>query len=355
MTNIKSNLVWIAPTCAIFLSAFGLVYSGYLDPAPQPATTEQPVAVAPSNAAVLEEIATAAVEDAPQETDESLKIVDAIKTAKLAATTADVTKNEPLQVLGNVASLSEPEATESESIGADFFANAQANLVAENRCGDDLKSLAKTAKIYFPSGGLNASDSGLIKARVLARIAQDCPGYIVQVQGHSDPSGGSLLNLELSQKRADAVVALLASGGINTSKFVPVGYGDKRPSGVSGPEGSAFYDRRVEFAILEDVKTASAGALIKPWATSTSSCARQLQEVADQTRLFYNPRAITVSPSELSSVYEIARAVSQCDGARLRVVGHHSDSLSDQEEFETGRLRALVLMGSLVSAGFQPR
>ena len=358
MTNLKSNLVWIAPTCAIFISAFGLVYSGYLDPAPAPTNETQAAATpAPSSAVALEQMATAAVQATPEPTEESLNIVNAIKTAKLAATSADVveadvTKNEPLEVLGDVTSLSEPAVVEAEGISHDFFTNAQENLVAENRCGDDLKSLAATSKIYFPAGGLTAEDSGLIKARVLARIAQDCPGYIVQVQGHSDPSGSSAINLKLSQKRAEAVVALLASGGINTSKFVAVGYGDQRPSGVAGPQGSAYYDRRVEFEILKGVQTASVGGVVKPWKSTQTGCVAQLQEVADQSRLFYNPRAITVSANELTGVYELARAVGQCDGARLRVVGHHSDNLSDREEFETGRLRALVMMGSLVAAGF---
>lgn len=62
---------------------------------------------------------------------------------------------------------------------------------------------------------------------------------------------------------------------------------------------------------------------------------------------------MTVSPSELDAVYELATAVSACEGARLRVVGQHSDQEGDRENIETGRLRALVLMGSLVSAGFE--
>jgi hypothetical protein len=41
-----------------------------------------------------------------------------------------------------------------------------------------------------------------------------------------------------------------------------------------------------------------------------------------------------------------------CEGVWLRVMGHHSDVNGDSESVKTGRLRALVLMGSLAAAGY---
>jgi outer membrane protein OmpA-like peptidoglycan-associated protein len=349
--------VWVAPTGAVVLSGILLVSSGLLDRDSAVVVTAQPQAIAPQIPATTQ---TAVATDS---TLDSLQIVDAIKRAKTGVDDAEVTKNSAIPVLESLVAqqaLSEPvpsvipEAGDSAA-AANFFANAQANLAQNNSCAEDLESLTSRTSIYFPAGGTTAEDSGLIKGRVIGQVISGCPGYTLEGRGHSDPSGNSQINLDLSKRRAEAVIGLLASSGIDTSNFVAVGMGDRVPSNIEGPNGSAYYDRRVDFAVVKtSTRTASLGGIALPWtAAPASGCAVALEQQVAQTRLFYGTRAVTVSPSELDAVYELATAVSACEGARLRVVGQHSDQEGDRENIETGRLRALVLMGSLVSAGFE--
>lgn len=236
---------------------------------------------------------------------------------------------------------------------AGFFGNAQANIANENSCVEDLKSLAAQARVYFPAGGVTGEEAGLAQARLIGLVAQECPNVTIQVEGHSDPSGNPQVNLRLSQQRAQAIVDRVAAAGIDTSKFRARGFGSARPSSIRGEQSAAFYDRRVEFSVIEDVRQAS----LRSSATASlvlPRCVADLQQRVDATKLFFAPRSITVSESDLAPVYELAARAANCPQARLRVVGQHADVPGSGETPATGRLRAIALMGTLVSAGFEP-
>ena len=295
--------------------------------------------------------ATAPISNVPQQ-----EIEETLVQISDASDPTEVSRSATTPLLDTAAILSpgeEPTPLVDPAKAAVFFNSAQANIMADGSCGEDLKAIAKDTRIYFPSGGLTPKDAGLISARVLAKIAQDCKGYRIEVRGHSDPSGNIEINRALSKKRAEAVISRRESAGIYASLMVAVGMGDQQPSNLEGPQGSACYDRRVDFSVVKNTQTASTSGITFPTQAAPSECVVALERKVKQTRLFYGARAITVSPSEIEVVFELANDVSQCDGARLRVVGQHSDQMGDREDIKTGRMRALVLMGSLVSAGYQ--
>ena len=63
------------------------------------------------------------------------------------------------------------------------------------------------------------------------------------VEGHTDASGTADYNLNLSERRAKAVVRYLSERGVDTAKLVPRGYGQTKP--LSADKFSAD-NRRVE-------------------------------------------------------------------------------------------------------------
>jgi len=68
-----------------------------------------------------------------------------------------------------------------------------------------------------------------------------------EIDGHTDNSGNSQHNIQLSQQRADAVKAQLVSMGIDASRLSTKGFGDTKPiSDNNTPEGKEN-NRRVEF------------------------------------------------------------------------------------------------------------
>ena len=67
------------------------------------------------------------------------------------------------------------------------------------------------------------------------------------IEGHTDASGTDGHNMNLSQRRADAVVAYLTSLGVEQDKLKPVGMGETAPA-----TGDAFdpENRRVETRLI---------------------------------------------------------------------------------------------------------
>jgi OOP family OmpA-OmpF porin len=78
------------------------------------------------------------------------------------------------------------------------------------------------------------------------------PSVPVEIAGHTDDRGTAEYNLDLSQRRADAVLVYLVGLGANPDRFVVVAYGEAQPiADNQTPEGQAR-NRRIEFTALEE-------------------------------------------------------------------------------------------------------
>lgn len=291
---------------------------------------------------------------------QSAQVLAALQSLENARQSEEVSRGQTDDLL-QVAPQVQPEPTASRQVAvadqaasAAFFKESQAKLAAQDTCGDDLRALAANTRIYFPRSGLSGTSQGLAAARLIGQVARDCPGFTIQVEGHSDPSGDPVINQRLSEERAASVISRLASGGIDTSNMIAKGYGDTRPSGVTGPEGDAFYDRRVEFSIVENLQQASLGTATQTWQNTSqpaSSCVQALERQASASRVFFAPRAITANPTDMETAQNLAGLAARCDGVRLRLVGHYSDQPGSRESATTARLRALAMMSALAAGG----
>ncbi len=73
----------------------------------------------------------------------------------------------------------------------------------------------------------------------------------IRVEGHTDNVGGRSYNLDLSRRRARAVVRALVQRGIPAGRLVPEGYGFERPVAPNTTALGRAKNRRVEFTILD--------------------------------------------------------------------------------------------------------
>jgi outer membrane protein OmpA-like peptidoglycan-associated protein len=73
---------------------------------------------------------------------------------------------------------------------------------------------------------------------------------MIRVEGHTDDRGAEKANLDLSQRRAQAVVAYLVRKGVAAARLEAAGFGEARPIAPNDTAENRGRNRRVEFVIV---------------------------------------------------------------------------------------------------------
>ncbi len=109
--------------------------------------------------------------------------------------------------------------------------------------------------VNMPQDLLFATDSATLSGSLmgdLGAVAQSLiryPNSQIQIVGHTDLTGAAAYNLDLSQRRANSVAAVLRNNGVPSGRISAVGRGEDVPVASNlTPEGRA-QNRRVEIYI----------------------------------------------------------------------------------------------------------
>jgi chemotaxis protein MotB len=113
------------------------------------------------------------------------------------------------------------------------------------------------ADLAFPSGGYTLTRAGRAKLDEVLPAIQGAPNSKVVVYGYTDdrPIGAALKkkgvvdNLDLSSKRADAVVRYLTSKGIDANIISAKGRGDTHPVAPNDTPKNRTQNRRIEVVV----------------------------------------------------------------------------------------------------------
>lgn len=106
--------------------------------------------------------------------------------------------------------------------------------------------------VHFDSGRASIKQNSLPILDDLAGLLKLHPEIKrLRIDGHTDNEGPAVMNLELSQKRAEAVVDYLISKGIEASRLSAKGFGLERPIATNATPLGRAKNRRVECSILE--------------------------------------------------------------------------------------------------------
>ena len=126
--------------------------------------------------------------------------------------------------------------------------------------GAEVKRVGEGINITFESGVLFAINQSSLNSasqaniRELATVLNKYPDTYVLIEGHTDNTGSSALNLELSEKRAKSVSEYLSSQDIASSRLKTGWYGLTQPKFPNDSEANRSKNRRVEFAIYANEK-----------------------------------------------------------------------------------------------------
>ena len=104
---------------------------------------------------------------------------------------------------------------------------------------------AKVVEFELNSAELTELGAGLLDEILIS--LNELPNVPVEIAGHADASGTPEHNLELSERRAQAVLDYFIARGEDPIRFIVVGYGDTQPI----PGATDEQNRRIEFIPLE--------------------------------------------------------------------------------------------------------
>ena len=85
----------------------------------------------------------------------------------------------------------------------------------------------------------------------IAAILMGCPGSAFEIAGHTDSDASDAHNIDLSQRRVEAVRRALSARGVDTTGYVARGYGESVPIASNATEAGKARNRRVEFRPLD--------------------------------------------------------------------------------------------------------
>ncbi|HZP21718.1 MAG TPA: OmpA family protein [Bauldia sp.] len=138
---------------------------------------------------------------------------------------------------------------EGFDLDVSISARQEGQPVPVARCRDLLQDQLKRGRIEFDGqkAEISADSYGLLD-RVAATLAR-CRDAQLEIGAHSDSSGSSSKNRDLTQARAEAIVDYLVDAGIERELLTPVGYGETKPIADNGTAGGRAQNRRIEFTM----------------------------------------------------------------------------------------------------------
>ncbi len=107
-------------------------------------------------------------------------------------------------------------------------------------------------KIYFDTAKATIQPVSFSLLDEIAAVINNFPQLKkIRIEGHTDSDGGDAYNLDLSQRRAEAVRVALIERGVSDARLVAVGFGEQQPVVPNDSAENKANNRRVEFIILE--------------------------------------------------------------------------------------------------------
>ncbi|MBA2125276.1 OmpA family protein [Hyphomicrobium methylovorum] len=120
---------------------------------------------------------------------------------------------------------------------------------AADSCQTLMRQTSSKGVINFDRAKADLTQDSTQTLKDLAEIANECPAFSIQIEGHTDAEGTDERNQRLSDRRARAVADFLGAHGVDARRLTTIGYGATRPIADNATEAGRAKNRRIEFNV----------------------------------------------------------------------------------------------------------
>jgi OOP family OmpA-OmpF porin len=152
----------------------------------------------------------------------------------------------------------EGAGAEAAAAAPEVAAGAAAGAVPETCAAEISAILAEETILFAPSSAAIDAESADVVEAIGAVLAR-CPGVRFEIGGHTDNRGRESMNRELSERRAEAVLAALEAMELQGVALTARGYGPDRPVADNGTQAGRAQNRRIEFTLVGAAEAPDAG------------------------------------------------------------------------------------------------
>ncbi|WP_306253971.1 OmpA family protein [Parvularcula sp. IMCC14364] len=123
---------------------------------------------------------------------------------------------------------------------------------AADLCQATLNDMMRDNTVQFQSGSAVILPESRPLLDAVAETLARCQNFRIEIAGHTDSTGSTSGNAQLSDSRAQAVRNYMADNGVPVSRIEAQGYGESRPVAPNETAAGRAQNRRIEFTILRD-------------------------------------------------------------------------------------------------------
>jgi outer membrane protein OmpA-like peptidoglycan-associated protein len=128
---------------------------------------------------------------------------------------------------------------------------SEANTAQEMVNNIDNYKPDQRATILFGFNRATLTEADMQRLDQLASTVSSLKHYVIQIQGYTDKTGPKEYNLQLSQKRANAVIRYLTTNGkVPLVRIYSMGYGESDPAAPNATRKGRELNRRVDLTVM---------------------------------------------------------------------------------------------------------